>query len=130
MFIKFFIAAAIFLNLNGCLFKENIESLMALKRLGEEQKSIARSLKLEERLFRKLVAHIKKDKLKPGTTLESFIGIYGEPIVSKDTLSSGKRLLYRHPTDYFNSDKVYVYFDREEKLSWWEYLPAKVCLKK
>ncbi len=119
---KITIAALVFLTSSGCLFKEDIEGLLVLKQLGAEQKSIERSLKIEEHLFRKLAAHVKKDRLKPGISLESFIASYGEPIVSKDIPSVGKRLLYRHPADYFNSDKIYVYFDQQGKLTQWEYI--------
>ncbi|MBU2251355.1 MAG: hypothetical protein KKH25_03785, partial [Candidatus Omnitrophica bacterium] len=116
MVIKFLILAALVFNLSGCLFKENIEGLLTLKQLGKNQKYIERSIKAQERLFRKLTADIKKDKLKLGIPVESFLRSYGEPVVSKDIPSLGKRFLYRHPTNYFDSDKVYIYFDRQDQL--------------
>ena len=123
MSIKFLIAVAVVINLSGCLFKENIQGLKTLKALGHNQKYIARSLKTQERLFRKLTADIKKDKLKPGIPAEVFLSSYGEPVVSKNIPSLGKRFLYRHPTKYFNSDKIYIYFNQEGRLVNWEYQP-------
>ncbi len=64
-------------------------------------------------------------RLKQGIAKGKFIRTYGEPVLSKKTVEplGEERLLYRHPTEYFQSDKVYVYFDEGGRLTRWEYKP-------
>jgi len=53
---------------------------------------------------------------------------FGEPIYVKDVSKDGKEMkawLYRYATRYFNSEKVYLYFDLEGKLLESEHVPAR-----
>lgn len=107
---------------SGCA---TLDELLALKRLGSSQEQIARDIKREEKYFSKLKADIRDQQLKPGLSQDEFLRAYGEPILSRESvdLPGGEVFLYRHPTRYFNSDKVYVYFDASGKMQSWEYIP-------
>ncbi|MDD3295743.1 MAG: hypothetical protein PHU64_00090 [Candidatus Omnitrophica bacterium] len=110
----------------GCLFREDVQELLVLKRIGASQKQISNYLAREDKLFARLLDDIKRGRLRTGIYKRSFIARYGDPVLSKKLPSSAEDidiLLYRYSTKYFTSDKVYAYFDASGKLSHWEYIP-------
>ena len=119
------ISCLILLTIPGCFFLS--ESLKTLKSVGESQEEIEAYLTQQVELFDKLLFDLKNDVLEPGISKRKFMRIYGEPILSKEVIEplKGVRFLYRHPTEYFKSDRVYFYFDQKEKLVRWEYKPKK-----
>jgi len=119
---KLLIFLACGLALTGC--GSRAEGLLTLKRVGDSQEEIERYLQRQERLFNKLAEDIKNKKLKAGISKRKITGIYGEPVLSKQPSDSLTTVfLYRHPTKYFSSDKVYLYFDESGELSSWKYIP-------
>jgi len=117
------ISFLILFTIHGCFFLP--ESLKTLKRVGDSQEEIEAYLARQAELFDKLLFDLKNDALEPGISKGKFLRTYGEPILSKEVAEplKGARLLYRHPTEYFNSDRIYFYFDEKEKLVRWEYKP-------
>ena len=111
--------------LSGCFFLP--EGLKTLKSFGDSQERIEAYLIKQTRLFNELLNDLNQEALEPGISKNKFIYTYGEPILLKevDNPSGGLMLLYRHPTEYFKSDRVYFYFDQEERLVRWEYKPKK-----
>ena len=107
----------------GCFFLP--EGLRTLKSVGDSQDEISAYLAKQLRLFNQLLIDLDDEAIEPGISKERFMRIYGEPILSKEVSepSGGTMFLYRHPTEYFTSDRVYFYFDQEENLSNWEYKP-------
>ena len=120
------ISCLILLAMPGCFFLP--ESLKTLKSVGDSQDEISAYLTKQLELFNQLLVDLKGEAVEPGISKKRFIRIYGEPILSKEVSepSEGTVLLYRHPTEYFKSDRVYLYFDREENLVRWEYKPYSV----
>ena len=118
------IICIILFSSQGCIFFN--KEIMTLKRAGDSQKQISSYIKKQVKLFDKLVGDLKNDKLKPGVSKSSIISIYGDPVLitKKPAPLYGEVLLYRHPTEFFNSDKVYLYFDGDWILIGWEYEPA------
>jgi len=117
------ISCLISLAMPGCFFLP--ESLKTLKSVSDSQDEIEVYLARQVKLFNKLLTDLENEALGPGISKKRFIRIYGEPILSKEVSepSGGIMLLYRHPTEYFKSDRVYLYFDEKEKLVRWEYKP-------
>jgi len=109
--------------MQGCFFLP--ESLKTLKSIGDSQNEIGVYLARQLKLFNQLLVDLKDEAIEPGISKARFIRVYGEPILSKEVgdPSRGTVLLYRHPTEYFKSDRVYLYFDQEENLVRWEYKP-------
>ncbi len=107
----------------GCT--PRIEGLLTLKRVAASQKQIDRYLNRQDKLFARLLRDLEREKIKPGLSRRHFIGRYGDPVVTKEISEpfSGTADLYRFSTQYFNSEKVYAYFDESEKLVSWEYSP-------
>jgi len=118
------ISCLIVFTVSGCFFLP--EGLKTLKSVGNSQEKIEAYLSRQAKLFDRLLFDLNRDAFKPGISKRRFIGIYGEPILSKviEPLK-GTRLLYRHPTEYFKSDRVYFYFDQKGKLVRWEYKPYR-----
>ena len=54
----------------------------------------------------------------------SFVHSFGEPILKKGLSNGTQRWLYRHAIYRLSKDKVYVYFDRDGKMTKWEKLPC------
>ena len=110
---------------SGCFFLP--ESAKTLKSVGDSQDDILAYLDKQLESFNQLLVDLKGEVIEPGISKRKFLQIYGEPILSKEVSepSGGIRLLYRHPTKYFKSDRVYFYFDQEENLVRWEYKPKK-----
>jgi len=117
--------------MGGCVVLDKTEELLALKRISGAQAEIQRYVDKQEECFYKLMSDFKKGSLRPGISKEKFVDTYGEPILSRkiDGPSSGEMLLYRHPTEYFSSDKIYLYFYESGGLASWEYKPYE-CKKR
>jgi len=98
---------------------------MTLKRVGDSQAEIERYLTRQQELFKQLVHDLKQEKLRKGISKRRFIKSYGDPVLTRRDESHPQQeiLLYRHPTEYFTSDRVYAYFDETGKLVRWEYKP-------
>jgi hypothetical protein len=98
-------------------------ALMTLRRLGKNQAHIERYLDKQEAQFQKLIEDLKAQKLEKGISKSSFERLYGQPIIDRQWQERGRESIYRHPTNYFTSDKLYVYFDHTRSLSHWTYEP-------
>ncbi len=124
MRLKFLIISCLVIFcLAGCLFLP--QSIKTLKQVGESQEEIETYLRRQAKLFDKLLVDLKREALKPGIPKNTIIAIYGEPILTKEVTEPlfSQTLLYRHPTEYFQSDRIYLYFNQKGKLIRWEYKP-------
>ncbi|MCK5393335.1 MAG: hypothetical protein KAI91_03290 [Candidatus Omnitrophica bacterium] len=114
------------LCLEGCSTIKYTKQLLVLKDLADSQKEINKCLDEQEALFKKILVDLKNKKIELGTLKEDFLNSYGKPVLIRkgSNLFVGEILLYRYPQKYFNSDKVYFYFDRFQKLVDWEQFPS------
>ena len=111
----------------GCAVINKYDGVMTLKRFGDEQKQIENYLKKQEALFYRLKSDIESNKLTKGITKRNILSTYGNPIFSRKLIDNEELrevLLYRHPTEYFSTDKVYLYFDEKQNLCLWKFEPA------
>lgn len=101
---------------------------MNLRALATNQEETERIIKEEESLFLKLKSDIENNRLKQGISERQIILIYGKPVLTKELNESGreekKYLLYRKPLEYFDTDLIYLRFDKKGFLSSWELIPA------
>lgn len=109
--------------LQGCALFTKAPQLLTLKRLGDSQKQMELDVEAKKKNLEKLIKDIEADKLERGLSFKKFISRYGEPVLEKEVKKGGrmKKLLYRHPVEYFNTDKVYLYFDSNLELAAWKY---------
>ncbi|MFH1318912.1 MAG: hypothetical protein ABIH71_07845 [Candidatus Omnitrophota bacterium] len=125
--IRIFIWILAVFVLTGCSAIGHRRQLLALKKVGANQKNIERYIEKQESSFYVLLEVVKNKGLEVGVTKQAVINSYGDPVLSreiKDDTVVLEELLYRHPTRYFTSDRIYMYFDDKEKLTRWEYYPA------
>lgn len=107
IYVIFFIQLAI----SGCGLE-----IATLKEYSKEQDAIKAQVENDLRRFNLLVNDIKEGKLTAGITKKKFFRLYGSPVVE-----TSEKLLYRHPVKFSETEKVYIYFDEQERLVKWDY---------
>ena len=103
---------------------------MNLKGLSDNREQAGRDLKNEEALYNKLKQDINQKRLKKGTPKKNILSEYGQPVFYRAVNHKNEIklcLIWRHPTEFFSSDMLYLYFDGEEKLVFWEIKPAPLA---
>ena len=76
---------------------------------------------------KKLKDDINNGRLRKGASKKYIIDAYFEPVLAKksaDDSGAKEILLYRNPTEYFQSDRIYLSFDNRGRLVSWELKPA------
>ncbi len=112
----------------GCETMSHMDELLTLKSVADNQREMDIYLKKQEKGFKKLLDDIKNDKLRKGESKNYIISTYFEPVLTKksgDLKDIREVLLYRHPTEYFKSERVYLYIDNKDRLADWEVKPAE-----
>ncbi|MEI8349656.1 MAG: hypothetical protein WCI77_05840 [Candidatus Omnitrophota bacterium] len=112
---------------SGCATMSHMDELLTLQNAADSQNDMECYLKKQERGFNQLQQDVKSNKLQPGILKRYIIEMYYEPILSKEENFEGtlrQVLLYRHPTHYFNSERIYLYFDRANRLTSWKIVSA------
>ncbi|MFC1646509.1 hypothetical protein ACFL2Y_04970 [Candidatus Omnitrophota bacterium] len=107
---RFCVFLLVFVFISGCG-----EGLRTLMRVDKEQEAQHKDVARQSRKFKILLDHIESDTLKQGLSSQKIINTYGDPILEKE-IEGQRRLLYRQPLEYNPNQKVYLYFDQEDKL--------------
>lgn len=111
--------------LSGCS-----ESLQQLMDIDRNDKAIRRELSSGEKNFDLLLRDVERGRVLAGAEKADIIKRYGKPVLeSFDEASELDKLLYRYPTKYFAAPKVYLYFNREQRLVRLELVNVKEGLK-
>jgi hypothetical protein len=121
------LTGGVILTFEGCAFLTHRQQITALKRLGDEQQKLEGYVSQQEDLFYKLKSDIQKEGLVKGTSKTKILSHYGGPIYCKrtgDNIGAQESCLYRHPTRFFSSDRIYLKFDNNQNLYSWELEPA------
>lgn len=80
--------------------------------VGAEQKAQQNFVGIEQARFKAVLREARAGRIKKGTTRESIVARYGEPV-----LDTGAAFLYRDPIGFFDSPKVYLDFDEKGALT-------------
>lgn len=110
----------------GCTFPRCSQGIRRLKELARSEKEKEEYVRIQEELFYALRDDLISNRLKKGPSKEEIIDKYGETIFSqkvKNQPGVAYVMLYRHPVQFFNSDRIYLYFDYAYYLVSWEYKP-------
>ena len=114
--------------LSGCSILGHLDELLTLKGVGDEQAAMDKEVQRQNKKFALLVDATQKESfLKDYPTQDQIKRRFGEPIFSRPQIKDGKDLelwLYRKATQYFDGDKIYLYFDGTGQLVSWEYVEA------
>jgi hypothetical protein len=88
------------------------QPLRTLMGLGNEQKAQQAYVARESSRFEVLLRDARNNRVKEGLSFSAVVSRYGSPVAIKDG-----SFLYRDPVDFFNSAKVYMTFDANERLT-------------
>jgi uncharacterized membrane protein YhiD involved in acid resistance len=120
------------LSLVGCAKLAHLQELLALKSYSEEGSRNQQFVAAHNAKFDALVKAIESQDIKKYSTQKSIKKAFGQPIfVGQKQVGDQEQELwmYRYATKYFNTSKVYLYFDSAHKLVTWEYIPASTPAK-
>ena len=127
MFRKIILVYCFLIFISGCAILEHKDQLLTLKSLGDDQDRQKKFIERQEKNFKLLLSDIEKGALKKGTTRRQILSRFGEPISIKEIGDDPmflEQFTYRHPEQFFGSEKVYLFFDKNQALAEWLYEPA------
>ena len=110
------------LFLGGCAKMAHLQELLTLKDLSDNQTQQTRYIEEQDKKFVKLLEAVNADQLPQYPHQKSVLRAFGEPILRKKMSDSSEQWLYRYSAKLFNSEKVCIYFDREEQLTRFEHI--------
>lgn len=114
-------------TLSGCAKLAHMQELLTLKAYSKEKDQQVELVRGQDEKFQKLLQLAESKGLGPYTTQESFLKEFGAPVFKKNVVKEGQPLeewLYRYSTEYFDSPKVYLYFDQKGTLQSLDYICA------
>ena len=112
----------------GCAKLRHFKQLLTLKSFAKEQGQLDQYVEERDKKFEELVKVYKTNSLNQFADKGSILDKFGEPIMIKDTIRNDQKLelwFYRYEMKFFDSEKIYLYFDQEDKLVDWEYIEAR-----
>lgn len=112
----------ILILLSGCVSRFNMGAIGVLKRFAKNQKEIDDYVRVQSEGFLRLQQDIGKGKLRKGLLKQEVFLKYGESIYCYHSYGETDKetCLYRHPLKFFSTDKVYLYFEEDNRLDAWE----------
>lgn len=110
----------VFSMAGGCSLWSKREAIATLKELAREKEAQKQWVMQAQARFQQLLDDVEARKVTEGISADEILRRYGEPVLRRcpDPYSRAACMwLYRHPVRYFDSDKVYFYFDESKRLS-------------
>ena len=95
---------------------------MVFKKLGSNYALMQKSIEEKDALFESLKKDIKSSVLETGLNKKDILSRYGQPVLTKD---DGLSWLYRLSLDFFENEKIYLYFDSNDCLLSWSITSEK-----
>ena len=129
MFIpRIFVLIFIPLFFAGCAKLAHMDQLLTLKGLSDEQARMGEEIKRQDARFESLVAAVEEGSVGKYKSRKSVSGAFGAPVFTKKVEEDGRPLevwVYRYAAKFFDSPKVYLYWDQSGQLVRWEYQGGK-----
>ena len=122
-----FVIAPFVLLVSGCAKIAHLDELLRLKNYSAEKEREKKFVEGQDKNFERLLAAVKGQGLGRYPDQKSILKEFGEPVFGRKTVKADipcEVWLYRYATQYFGSDKVYLYFDQKGKLKSYDYLPS------
>lgn len=93
------------------------QPIRTLKALGVEKDAQAAQVERQNIKFELLLNDIMRDRLKTGVSRAKIEKRFGKPVLEEPLSDEGKTvLLYRKPTEFFDTEKIYLTFDKNNNL--------------
>jgi len=109
---------------NGCAKLAHMQELLTLKAMSDNGDEQRRFVEAQDSRFETLLEKVKNNQLGEYSSRKSIFRAFGEPIFTKQVQRNNQtqeQWLYRYATKFFDSPKVYLYFDNTGKLIDWQY---------
>ncbi len=96
--------------------------LKTLMEIGASQADIAKTLQQETKIYNGVKSAMDAGTIKKGMAADTIRKKYGEPIISiHDKKRDADKWLYMPAeSTHFKGEKIFLYFDKENKLIEWE----------
>ena len=112
------------LSLAGCAKLQHMDQLLTLKAISDEQTQMGKDIRRQDARFDGLVAAVTEGSISKYKDQKSVSAQFGPPIFTEKVEEAGQSLevwVYRYAAQFFDSPKVYLYWDRAGQLVRWEY---------
>ncbi len=108
----------LFIGITG-LFSADLKTLMEV---GASQADMAKAMRQETENYNSIKSAVAAGEVKPGMKAESIRKKFGEPVINiYDKKRGAAKWLYMPASStHFKGEKIYLYFDREDKVLDWE----------
>jgi len=114
-----------FIFLNGCAKLAHMQELLTLKAMSDNGDEQRRFVAAQDARFETLLEKVKNNQLGEYPNRKSVFRAFGEPIFTKQVQRNDQtqeQWLYRYATKFFDSPKVYLYFNPKGKVIDWQYV--------
>ena len=108
----------------GCAKLQHLDQLLTLKAVSDEQTQMGKEIERQDARFDNLVAAVQEGSISKYKDQKSVTGQFGPPIFTETVQEDGRPLevwVYRYAARFFDSPKVYLYWDQAGQLVRWEY---------
>jgi len=105
--------------LAGCAKLTHLPQLLTLKAYSDNKDLQHEDVLEHDTNFKKLLEAVADDSLSQYPDKKSILKEFDEPILKQRLVRNNTvvdRWLYRYATQYFDSEKVYIYFNKQGKL--------------
>ncbi len=119
-----FILVFIALFFTGCAKLQHLDQLLTLKAVSDEQTQMGKEIERQDARFESLVAAVTEGSISQYKDQKSVTAQFGPPIFTEKVAEDGRPLevwVYRYAAQFFDSPKVYLYWDQAGQLVRWEY---------
>lgn len=116
------------LALTGCAKLQHLDQLLTLKGLSDEQVQMGKEIDLQDARFERLVAAVEEGSIGKYKNQKSVSGQFGPPVYIEKNEEDGRSLevwVYRYAARFFDSPKVYLYWNQDGNLIRWDYQGGK-----
>ncbi len=116
----------------GCGFVKKVQhlpQLLTLKRYSQEQTKISEEVQKQNQKFDALAVSISEEGFKKYKNAAQIRMDFGKPVFARVAEHNGRPVeewLYRHATEFKNTDKIYLYFDFDGNLLEWDQEKAEL----
>jgi len=127
MRIRLIVIISLAVSFSGCAKLAHLQELLTIKGYSDEKDAQEKYVKTQDAKFAKLLAAVDDGTIVRYTTRAKLQKAFGDPVYSHSVNENGvacEEELYRYSLGYFDSAKVYFYFDAKGKVLNWKYIPA------
>ena len=108
--------------LTGCAKLQHLDQLLTLKGLSDEQTQMGQEIERQDARFERLAAAVEEGSISEYKDQKSVAGQFGPPIFTEKVQEDGRPIevwVYRYAARFFDSPKVYLYWDQSGQLARW-----------